>query len=69
MLRPTPAFIRNAAHNGRASRACALAVTIALAVTLAPGPVAARAGSDQVSVNEVIVPVTVTDDKGRFIST
>ena len=68
MLRPTLAFMSNAAHNGRALRACALAVTIALAVTLAPGPAARAQGPIKVSVNEVIVPVTVTDDKGRFIS-
>jgi VWFA-related protein len=37
--------------------------------TLSPPPVAANdASSIHVSVNEVIVPVTVTDEKGRFVS-
>jgi VWFA-related protein len=68
MLRPTLAFIGNAAHNGRALRVCALTATIALAATLAPGPAARAQAPIQVSVNEVIVPVTVADEKGRFVS-
>src|SRR5271166_2070102 len=39
-----------------------------LAVVLTPGRAIRAQAPIQVSVNEVIVPVTVTDDKGRFIS-
>ena len=46
----------------------ALTAAIALAVTLVPGPVARAQSPIRVSVNEVIVPVTVTDEKGRFVS-
>ena len=35
---------------------------------LRPGPAARAQGPIKVSVNEVIVPVTVTDEKGRFVS-
>ena len=49
-------------------RALALIATIVLAVTLAPGPAARAQSPIKVAVNEVIVPVTVTDDKGRFVS-
>ena len=52
MLRPTLAMI----------------ATVALAVTLIPGPAARAQAPIRVGVNEVIVPVTVTDDKGRFVS-
>jgi Ca-activated chloride channel homolog len=38
-----------------------LVLTLALACAVAQSPI-------RVSVNEVIVPVTVTDDKGRFVS-
>jgi VWFA-related protein len=41
---------------------------MALGASLALRPVANAQAPIQVSVNEVIVPVTVTDDKGRFIS-
>jgi VWFA-related protein len=44
----------------RISRAICFSLTISLAM-MAQAPI-------KVSVNEVIVPVTVTDDKGRFIS-
>jgi len=39
-------------------------------LTIAPAPPPSKEDSDtiKVSVNEVIVPVTVTDDKGRFVS-
>jgi VWFA-related protein len=46
----------------------ALIFAIGLAITLVPGHVARAQAPISVSVNEVIVPVTVTDDKGRFIS-
>src|ERR1700758_2175265 len=47
-----------------------LALALVTAVALAPvsAPKAHAQAPIQVSVNEVIVPVTVTDDKGRFVS-
>ena len=49
----------------------ALAVTLAVilpAAALYPVAVSAQEAPIQVSVNEVIVPVTVTDDRGRFVT-
>src|SRR5580700_4892024 len=46
----------------------ALATIILLYIPMRPGSVAKAQAPIQVSVNEVIVPVTVTDEKGRFIS-
>jgi len=49
--------------------AFALATAACIVVfVLAPGRVARAQGPIKVSVNEVIVPVTVTDEKGRFVS-
>ncbi len=46
-----------------------LGVCIALAQTPAPPPQADPGGQPiRVQVNEVIVPITVTDEKGRFVS-
>lgn len=45
-----------------------LSIALVLAASLAPRPAARAQAPIQVSVNEVIVPVTVTDEKGRFIS-
>jgi VWFA-related protein len=45
-----------------------LSIALLLAASLALRPAARAQAPIQVSVNEVIVPVTVTDDKGRFIS-
>jgi Ca-activated chloride channel family protein len=39
-----------------------------LAIALTPGRAIRAQGPIKVSVNEVILPVTVTDDKGRFVS-
>ncbi|MGA2715180.1 MAG: VWA domain-containing protein [Bryobacteraceae bacterium] len=52
MLRPKPAF----------------SLALVLAVSLSLRPSANAQAPIQVSVNEVIVPVTVTDDQGRFVS-
>ena len=45
-----------------------LSIALLLAASLALRPAARAQAPIQVSVNEVIVPVTVTDDKGRFVS-
>src|SRR5579863_336612 len=45
-----------------------LSIALLLGASLALRPVARAQAPIQVSVNEVIVPVTATDDKGRFIS-
>src|SRR5665213_1458927 len=47
--------------------AVAAAICAALYVAI-PGTVARAQAPIKVSVNEVIVPVTVTDEKGRFVS-
>jgi Ca-activated chloride channel homolog len=46
----------------------ALAAACIVLYVLAPARVARAQGPIKVSVNEVIVPVTVTDEKGRFVS-
>lgn len=46
----------------------AFSVALALAGSLALRPSAKAQAPIQVSVNEVIVPITATDEKGRFIS-
>jgi Ca-activated chloride channel homolog len=46
----------------------ALAILLVLACALTLRPVAKAQAPIRVSVNEVIVPVTVTDEKGRFVS-
>src|SRR5579872_859368 len=45
-----------------------LSMILLLGASLALRPVARAQAPIQVSVNEVIVPITVTDDKGRFVS-
>jgi VWFA-related protein len=45
-----------------------LTIVVLLAVVLTPGRAIHAQAPIKVSVNEVIVPVTVTDDKGRFVS-
>jgi len=52
MLRPKPAF----------------SLALVLAVSLSLRPAANAQAPITVSVNEVIVPITVTDDQGRFVS-
>lgn len=49
-------------------RSSILAAALLLAASLALRPAAKAQAPIQVSVNEVIVPITATDDKGRFIS-
>ena len=49
-------------------RSFSLIVVVLLAIALTPVRVINGQGPIKVSVNEVIVPVTVTDDKGRFVS-
>lgn len=46
----------------------ALTFTLALGIALLSRPPAHAQAPIRVSVNEVIVPVTVTDEKGRFVS-
>src|SRR5580698_8087896 len=46
----------------------AFSLIVVLTASVALRPVARAQAPITVSVNEVIVPVTVTDDKGRFIS-
>jgi VWFA-related protein len=46
----------------------ALATASIVLYVLVPGTVVRAQGPIKVSVNEVIVPVTVTDEKGRFVS-
>src|SRR5580692_704529 len=46
----------------------AVALVLVLTASVALHPVARAQAPISVSVNEVVVPVTVTDDKGRFIS-
>src|ERR1700723_2654505 len=46
----------------------AFSLVLLLTASVALRPVAKAQAPISVSVNEVIVPVTVTDDKGRFIS-
>src|SRR5438067_654534 len=48
--------------------ATALSISFALLAAITLRPVARAQAPISVSVNEVIVPVTVTDDKGRFVS-
>src|ERR1700733_12224426 len=48
--------------------AFALAAACIVLYMAAPGRMARAQGPIKVSVNEVIVPVTVTDEKGRFVS-
>jgi Ca-activated chloride channel homolog len=48
--------------------AVALAAVCILLYMLAPARVARAQSPIKVSVNEVIVPITVTDEKGRFVS-
>ncbi len=63
VLRPQPA-------EGQAPSAMPKATSEATA-PVAPAPASPAKGDDgsiRVSVNEVIVPVTVTDEKGRFVS-
>ncbi len=52
MLRPKPAF----------------SLALVLAISLSLRPAANAQAPITVSVNEVIVPITVTDDQGRFVS-
>src|ERR1700730_251778 len=52
MFRPKPVF----------------SLALVLAVSLSLRPVANAQAPIRVTVNEVIVPVTVTDDQGRFVS-
>src|ERR1700722_13594264 len=46
----------------------ALSLIVVISAALALRPAATAQAPIRVSVNEVIVPVTVTDEKGRFIS-
>ncbi len=50
------------------SRSFSLILVVLLAIALTPARVIHAQAPIRVSVNEVIVPVTVTDDKGRFLS-
>ena len=63
MLRRTPTIILTLAAVACAAAACAVAVCI-----FTPRTIAHAQSPIRVSVNEVIVPVTVTDEKGRFVS-
>jgi Ca-activated chloride channel family protein len=47
---------------------CVVAATCVARYVIMPGMVAHAQAPIKVSVNEVIVPVTVTDEKGRFVS-
>jgi VWFA-related protein len=60
MMRRTPALILTLAVP---AVICAVAMSV-----MRPGTVAKAQAPITVSVNEVIVPVTVTDEKGRFVS-
>lgn len=46
----------------------AFSLALVLAISLSLRPAANAQAPIQVSVNEVIVPITVTDDQGRFVS-
>ena len=50
------------------SRSFSPILVVLLAIALTPARVINAQAPIKVSVNEVIVPVTVTDDKGRFVS-
>ncbi|HWE52247.1 MAG TPA: VWA domain-containing protein [Bryobacteraceae bacterium] len=49
-------------------RSLPLVCVVLLALALTPGRAIHAQSPIKVSVNEVIVPITVTDDKGRFVS-
>jgi VWFA-related protein len=61
MLRRIPALVLTLAISAVACAVVAIAVLTPRTIAHAQSPI-------KVSVNEVIVPVTVTDDKGRFVS-
>ncbi len=59
---------RSVACRSVASQSVGIAFALVVAGSLAMNPAAKGQEPIRVSVNEVIVPVTVTDEKGRFVS-